>query len=92
MEDKKYNGWTNYETWAAGMFIDGNYTGSGDYEYFMEMARESDSPEDFAESMQDYFKEHYKILADVFTDVHPTEYERINWQELAESKWEEARD
>lgn len=22
-----YNGWKNYETWAVGMYLDGNYTG-----------------------------------------------------------------
>lgn len=29
MTDQTYNGWTNYETWAVGMFLDGNYTGEG---------------------------------------------------------------
>lgn len=27
-----YNGWTNYETWAVGMYLDGNYTGVWTYE------------------------------------------------------------
>jgi hypothetical protein len=31
MTDATYNGWTNYETWAVGMFLDGNYTGPYDY-------------------------------------------------------------
>ena len=30
-ERKEYNGWTTYETWAVGMFLDGNYTGDGTY-------------------------------------------------------------
>lgn len=30
-ERKEYNGWATYETWAAGMFLDGNYTGEGTY-------------------------------------------------------------
>ena len=31
MTDTTYNGWANYETWAVGMFLDGNYTGPFDY-------------------------------------------------------------
>lgn len=31
MTDKRYNGWANYETWVAGMYISGNYTGESTY-------------------------------------------------------------
>jgi hypothetical protein len=30
-ERKEYNGWATYETWAAGMYLDGNYDGEGTY-------------------------------------------------------------
>lgn len=30
-DEQGYNGWTNYETWAVGMYLDGNYTGEGTY-------------------------------------------------------------
>ncbi len=39
MNDKTYNGWTNYETWAVGMYLDGNYTGSGTYEHVVELVQ-----------------------------------------------------
>ena len=39
MSDTTYNGWTNYETWAVGMYLDGNYTGSGTYEHVCELVR-----------------------------------------------------
>jgi len=35
-----YNGWTNYETWAMGMHVDGNYGGEATYHYWLEVARE----------------------------------------------------
>ena len=31
-DEKGYNGWKNYETWAVGMYLDGNYTSSVTYE------------------------------------------------------------
>ena len=39
MTDTTYNGWTNYETWAVGMYLDGNYTGEGTYLYVVEQVR-----------------------------------------------------
>ncbi len=34
---KEYNGWSTYETWATGMFLDGNYTGEGTYREVQQM-------------------------------------------------------
>ncbi len=30
-QQERYNGWKNYETWAVGMYLDGNYDGPGTY-------------------------------------------------------------
>lgn len=35
-----YNGWKNYETWAVGMYLDGNYTGEGTYRAVLGLAEE----------------------------------------------------
>lgn len=40
-QDKTYNGWTNYETWAVGMFLDGNYEGEWCYRHFLEVVNEA---------------------------------------------------
>ena len=29
MTAETYNGWTNYEKWAVGLYLDGNYDGLG---------------------------------------------------------------
>jgi hypothetical protein len=39
MTDETYNGWKNYETWAVGMFLDGNYDGPGTYYAALEAVR-----------------------------------------------------
>lgn len=38
-EDGTYNGWKNYETWAVGMYLDGNYDGEGTYREALEITR-----------------------------------------------------
>lgn len=40
MTDQRYNGWANYETWAVGMYLDGNYTGEGTYRAVLELVGE----------------------------------------------------
>lgn len=36
-DEQGYNGWKNYETWAVGMYLDGNYTGQGTYQAVVEL-------------------------------------------------------
>ena len=38
--DTTYNGWKNYETWAVGMFLDGNYDGEGTYLAVLDVVRD----------------------------------------------------
>lgn len=46
-DDTTYNGWKNSETWAAGLYLDGNYDGPGTYYETIErvkIALEQDHP------------------------------------------------
>lgn len=36
-KEKRYNGWTNYETWATALWLDND---AGSHEYWRELARE----------------------------------------------------
>lgn len=40
-DEQGYNGWTNWETWAVGMYLDGNYTGEGTYRDVLEVVGEA---------------------------------------------------
>ncbi|MES2147868.1 MAG: hypothetical protein V4491_08470 [Pseudomonadota bacterium] len=39
VKDDTYNGWKNYETWAVGMYLDGNYDGPSTYYETVERVR-----------------------------------------------------
>ena len=41
MTDVTYNGWTNYPTWAVGMWLDGNYDGPGTYYGTIEVVQDA---------------------------------------------------
>lgn len=36
-----HNGYTNYETWAVSMYLDGNYDGEGTYHTVLELVQEA---------------------------------------------------
>lgn len=52
LDDTTHNGWANYETWAVGMFLDGNYTGEGTYLSVLEITRSAlEQAQEHAERM-----------------------------------------
>lgn len=48
-EDKKYNGWTNYETWNVKLWMDND---EGSYNYYTEVAQECYDNAEASESPQ----------------------------------------
>ena len=49
-----YNGWKNYETWAAALWIDND---SSSYDYWLEAAENTNSASDLADQMKAEFEE-----------------------------------
>ena len=108
MTDATYNGRTNYETWAVGMFLDGNYTGEGTYQYTIETvtdALQTDHPTSEYWTADESRRYH---VADALKDMvgEATEPEepslasdligvarqRVNWYELADAWIENVRE
>lgn len=98
-ESKRYNGWTNYETWAVGMFLDGNYTGEYTYREVLSIAadhladsRENERDADdaaytLAEALKDWFGEQLPELgASIAADLLGAAVSEVDWHELAEHK------
>lgn len=103
-EDKTYNGWTNYETWAVGMFLDGNYDGEGTYRAVLELAEsvaeDIDEPESYAtvselrtltlaDRLKDFVEESLPEVGGIASDLLGAAVSEVNWRELAEHKLEE---
>ena len=96
-EDRKYNGWTNYETWNAALWM-----GEGASEFWSEQAQECfDEAEacdtfsraenatfQLAERMEsDCDEQHQEIVGNrtsgMFTDLLQAALGQINWHEIA---------
>jgi hypothetical protein len=94
MEDKTYNGWNNYETWVAKLWMDNDQSTQ---EAIEEMAQEElDSAEgdkeEAAQSMATRLESmHDEALADivgvtgVFSDLLQHALGRVDWREIAEN-------
>jgi hypothetical protein len=89
MNDTKYNGWTNYETWNANLWIDNDWQLSemcamiagdltGSYEDKDKMAYL------LGERIKDVFEENQPELpASFYSDVLNASMREVNWREIA---------
>ena len=92
----KYNGWTNYETWNFNLWITNE---EGDYDYATELARDSKDKYALSESLQDWASEmandvlsSYEYAHGFITDMVNSSIKTVNFYEVAEHLWDEARD
>lgn len=97
-EDKRYNGWANYETWNVALWI-GNDTGS--YEMSREMAQDAWNTADYerayssqtredsaryllSESLKSWVEEMQPDLgASMFADLLGAALSEVDWYEMA---------
>ena len=84
----KYNGWTNYETWNANLWLD--------QDYWFDQAKESDSIGTLAERMKDDAQYTMDETIDVdhgmFADLIQSAFDAINWFEIAEHIFEDVNE
>ena len=90
MADTKYNGWTNYETWAVNLWLTNE---RGDYEFFKAAAQ---TCFEAMEDHPDYFtpSEHarYKLasqMKETYQDLLNAALSEVNWNEIANGFLEE---
>ena len=94
METKKYNGWTNYETWNVALWFDNDSS-----EYWAERANEiwydAEATDNFdraevatlelSKEMQDSVEESTPtVTAGMFADLLNAALSEVNWYEIAE--------
>jgi hypothetical protein len=92
MNDKKYNGWNNYETWLTALWIDNEYDS---YQYRCELVEEvieEHEDEDerkncLASSLKDWIESQNPITesASLFTDLLNSALSEVDWQEIVEN-------
>jgi hypothetical protein len=94
-DDRKYNGWTNYETWAIALWLNND---QGSQEHAIDLAREAysdaegeDRKGDAARELAEQLKEECEagipdgIAGTVYADLLQSAIDEADWYEIAES-------
>ena len=92
MNNQKYNGWNNYQTWVTALWIDNVY---GSYQYrceLVEQVKEEHEDEEeqencLASSLKNWIEEQNPLADDasVFADLLNSALSKIDWNEIAEN-------
>ena len=92
MNDKKYNGWNNYQTWLTALWIDNDYSS---YQYrceLVEQVKQEHEDENKRENclssnLKDWIESQNPLVdsASLFTDLLNSALSEIDWQEIAEN-------
>jgi len=79
--DGKYNGWSNYETWAAKLWIDND---QGSQEYWSETARMCDNVHDLTFKLEQHHWERMPDLPNgIYWDLLLSSLRVVDWYEIA---------
>ena len=93
MESKRYNGWTNYETWNVALWFDNDSS-----EFWAEVAqdlfdsaeatnnctREEEATFTLADAMKDQVEENTPTVTGLYADLLSASLSEVNWREIAE--------
>lgn len=79
-----YNGWSNYETWVAQLWMDNDV---GSYRYYRLLAKGCNDACKLSQNIKEEFEEANPLNdrpSDVFTDLLNSALSEVNWYEIAE--------
>jgi len=81
----RYNGWTNYETWAVDLWMSND---AGSYRQWQEVAYLTEDAGTLAELIKEYHEENGPVHEDgwvpsVYTDLLYATMSEVNWDEIA---------
>lgn len=88
-DDKKYNGWTNYETWAVNLWFDDSWSETAQEIYNEAEAERSFTKEERATlTLTDRIKDEVEEMqpdlgASIWSDLLSAAMSEVNWYEIA---------
>jgi len=85
MSDEKYQGFSNYETWAVKMWID-NDPGTTDHINDLIDDQEIDDPGELADLIKEYIEENNPLIddANLYADLLNAAIDNADYDEIAE--------
>lgn len=98
MSDKKYNGWTNYETWNVALWLgnddytDRHWRGEATDALDDKDGDKDDAKRALSEQMKDAITEDAPELKGTYSDLLTAALGVVNWYEIAEHYVDDAYD
>jgi hypothetical protein len=87
MNEKEYNGYTNYETWLVALWIDND---QGLSEIITDNTRDNrDSLYNIADSIKELIEDYAPETTGLYADLMNAALSEVNWKEIAENHLEE---
>jgi hypothetical protein len=87
MNEKEYNGYTNYETWLVNLWIDND---EGLSEMITDITRSNRSElHNIADSIKELIEEGIPEVTGLYADLMNAAISEVNWHEIAENHLEE---
>ncbi len=90
-EEKRYNGWTNYETWLVNLWFDND---QGTYEMIRDFAiEEAESIRQIENYIENMIEESSPTLENgLYCDLMTAAISEVNFYEIAEHVWEDTKE
>ena len=85
--DRKYNGWTNYETWCVNLWFEND---EGLYRDLLYLAQEADNVYDLSQDIKAMVEEWTPEVTGLFADLINAALSEVDWQEIAQQWWDAA--
>ena len=104
MSDKKYNGWTNYETWAVKLWLDNE---EGSYHHWNEASisaweatdeddsqedRKSEAAQELAGQLKSELEDACPDVQGLWADLLNAALSEVDWHEIATAMIEDCAD
>lgn len=86
MNDQKYNGYTNYETWVTSLWIDNDQKLNEELKEICAVAELAEEPKSYlADSLKEWIEEIYASteMEVLLKELLKSAMENINWIEIA---------
>ena len=89
-DEKGYNGWSNYETWAVKLWMDNDEISQGFYREMTENHVMDSGKDKAAHSLANALKDEVccsgpDLGASMYADLLGSALDNVNWREIAES-------
>ena len=89
-DERRYNGWKNYETWCVNLWLSSNDQGT--YETMRELVAEADTSYNAGQAIREYVEEFNPLedQATMYTDLLNGALSLVDWRKVAEAFSEDA--